>query len=490
MQAGIIMKAVFDCLDDNSGWQRTDHCEWLAVKIADWTQYQYRYAIPSRLVEALVEQQDAPHSTPRHVALAAMIKTVFTSPTPLVNLSTSDIISSLITLILRRIIVNVDDPLLPTLVECISSLGTHVYYADQIQDLAGELVSRLSLIETTGLGNGRIVSESGRAQAVRCLLASLQGLIHAGDTHDSAKDDTPEDGRSRKSPIISTPIPHDTNHVKLSRRSKVSPEVWHETLTLLCDAQYCVRADYAAAFVSYVKHEIPRLGDYIDGDGVRRARPLQQGPVRQAGTLSSVMYGDSTTRLLNALHADIYLLATSSVLGFGASSSSSTTPPPSDAGDVPSALGDVTPAADDSVNLDTPPESRDNSRRSTAIPPRTRKTSVMLRLFQNAPRRLSSSANASASLSDYGNILAILTAVHENLPVRALLTGVPMLLALDGACQPPDNAMDPAVAQRVRVLKELLAKVWLVIGTVWSCSEVTDAANQVCRKLHLYNSWS
>ena len=481
IQAGIIMRALFDCLDDNNGWHKIEHCQWLAVKIADWTQYQYRYAVPSRLVEALVEGQDAPQSTPRHMALATMIKTVFTSPTPLVNLSTSDIISSLITLILRRIIAVADDPLLPTLVECISSLGTHVYYADQIQDLAGELVSRLSLIETTGLGNGKVASDDARAHAVRCLLAALQGLIHAADLHDAAKEDHIDDSK-RKSPINSTPpILSDPNHVKPSRRTKISPEVWHETLTLLCDAQYCVRADYAAAFVSYVKHEIPRLGDYIDSDGVRRARPLTEGPARQATNMSAVMYGDSTTRLLHALHADVYLLATSSVLGFTNSSSSESTPPTSDVGDAPppaetSAAANTNP--DNSVNLDSPPESRDNSRRSTAIPPRTRKTSVMLRLLQNAPRRLSSSATASASLSDYGNIFAVLTAVHENLPVRALLTGVPMLLALDGACQ-HDNAMEPAIAERIRVLKELLARVWHVVGNVWSCPEVIETAQKV-----------
>ncbi|THH27291.1 hypothetical protein EUX98_g6908 [Antrodiella citrinella] len=473
-QAGMILRAVFDCLDDIGGWQKTEHCRWLAVKMADWTQYQYRYAIPSRLVEALVEGQDAPTSTPRHVALAAMIRTVFTSPTPLVNLSTSDIISSLISLILRRIVIDTEDTLLSTLVDCIASLGTHVYYADQIQDLAGELVSRLSLIETTGLGNGKTPSDNARAQAVRCLLASLLGLIHAADLHEAARDD--EDGR-RKSPTVASPALAE-NHVKTSRRTKVSPEVFHETLSLLCDSQYSVRADYAAAVVMYVKNEIPRLGDYADGDGVRRARPLVEGPAHQAATLTSIMYGDSTTRLLNALHADIYLLATSSVLGFNTGSSSGSTPPLSDVGDAPTDSTTAPTTADDS-----PPGSRDNSRRSTTIPPRTRKTSVMLRLLQNAPRRLSASANASASLSDYGNIFAILSAVHENLPVRALLTGLPMLLALDGACQ-YDNTTDPLVARRIRALKELLARVWIVVGNVWSCVEVTEIAQKALSSQH------
>lgn len=62
-----------------------------------------------------------------------------------------------------------------------------------------------------------------------------------------------------------------------------------------------------------------------------------------------------------------------------------------------------------------------------------------------------------------------------------------MLLALDGACQ-YDNTTDPSVAQRIRVLKELLARVWLVVGNVWSCQEVTEAAQQALSSQHISSS--
>ena len=135
-QLGYIMRSAFDNLDGLNGWIQKEHCCWLAQKTADWARYQYRYAVPTWLVERLLESQETPTATPQHTALVSMITTVFSSPTPLINLSTSDIISNLITFLIKRTHVNANDALLPSLVECISSLGCHVYYADQIQDLA------------------------------------------------------------------------------------------------------------------------------------------------------------------------------------------------------------------------------------------------------------------------------------------------------------------------------------------------------------------
>ena len=136
-QLGHIMQSTFDTLDDLQSWSRVNHCCWFAQKIAEWAQYQYRYVVPTWLVERLLSQQEATANTlPLSAALIAMIASVFSSPTPLINLSSSDILSNLLTLLLRNISTNPDDPTLPALVECISSLGCHVYYSDQIQDLA------------------------------------------------------------------------------------------------------------------------------------------------------------------------------------------------------------------------------------------------------------------------------------------------------------------------------------------------------------------
>ena len=62
-----------------------------------------------------------------------MITAIFSSRLSLIGISTSDILSSLIALILRRAQVNPKDDLLPSLVECVAALGgKHVYYSDQV----------------------------------------------------------------------------------------------------------------------------------------------------------------------------------------------------------------------------------------------------------------------------------------------------------------------------------------------------------------------
>ncbi|KAI0698551.1 hypothetical protein C8T65DRAFT_660552 [Cerioporus squamosus] len=448
-QASAVVKASIETLDESQGWERVEHCRWLAEQAAEWTQYQYRYAIPTRLVECLAEGQDAPQPTPRHTTLAAMITTVFTSPTPLVNLSTSDIIASLISITLRRVTVSPDDSLLPALVECISSLGTHVYYADQIQDLAGELISRLVIVETSGIPSaGKTSREYARTQAVRCLLAGLLGLIHAADLHDAGKDADDEKKLSTSPTLPEQRMSHE-GHVRPSRRTKVPPEVWQDTVSLICDREYAVRADYARALVEYIENEIPKFADKSDADGVLRPRPLAEGPTQQSNTLKTMLYGDTTTRFLHALHAHLYALATSSKLGLRGGSSTSSSSPER-----------TSPATGD----DSSARGADAIRES-------------LRMLREAPSRLLPTARVAAEFSDFGNILAVMTVVHEELPVRGLLTGIPMLIALENASR-VQGSCDAPTAPVLRFIKELVARTWLVLGRVWQAPAVTELAQQ------------
>ena len=535
-QIGWIMQATFNSLDKTNDWGKTDHCCWLAQAGAEWAQYQHRYAVITRLVEQLLETSDTA-SQPMHTALTSMVVTVFTSPTPLVNISTSDVISNLINLVLRRTAVNPDDPLLPALVESISSLGTHVYYADQIQDLAGELISRLVTIESRKSG----VSNKASIQAIRSLLAGLLGLVQAADIQ-SAKQTGEID--APKALGISTVLlnqkdeaEHGHKRVHPSRRTKISPEVWQDTLTLLCDGDYAVRADYAQALVSYIEFEIPRKGDHTGPDGIKRSASLTEGPAKQAKTVAAIMYGDSVTRFLNALHAYVCALATTASLGIGTGTQNSISPSPTpsqnDSSAEPNIL--VVPAQSAEINV-VPPTPTDSShqlaamdhaeqsgevdekndekekpeangsmnekteegtdesqskrphtephsgRPTTAGTRGSRHISGMQRLLDWFPARPRSESLSTATLSDYGHILSILLAVHEHLPVRALLTSVPMLLALDET----SKVYRERELQRYNALQEVLVRVWLTIGTVWDCALVVEEAEKVHCSLSLF----
>lgn len=147
-QIGCIMQTFFGNLDESQSWMDLGHCCWFVRKMAEWSQYQYRFAVPTVLVERLCKNEDILVVTPMHNALAAMATTVFNSPIALVNLSTSDMITTLTALLLRRAESESNDSLVPPLIECISSLGRHVYYSDQIQDLAVRIPKKIAHMST------------------------------------------------------------------------------------------------------------------------------------------------------------------------------------------------------------------------------------------------------------------------------------------------------------------------------------------------------
>ena len=129
----------------------------------------------------------------------------------------------------------------------------------------------------------------------------------------------------------------------------------------------------------------------------------------------------------------------------------------------------------DDTNTQDLTEGAPSSRKSLAIP-RTRKMSTMQRLLRTVPSKLHSTASGSATLSDYGNMAAVLKAVFSNLPVRGLLTGVPMLLALNTIT---DCGGEDAKSQRAFAIREVLMSCWLAIGKVWDCGEVVEITEKV-----------
>ncbi|KAG2152388.1 hypothetical protein BD769DRAFT_1623975 [Suillus cothurnatus] len=461
-QMGLLMQATFEGLGDLKVWEKLDQSRWLAQKACEWAQYQYRYAVPTRLVEQLLLIQDSSICTAQHRALATMVPAVFTSPVPLVNLSTSDIISNLITLVLRRVSIDPQDALLPSLVECISSLGAHIYYSDQIQDLASELVSRLVTVEMQGVtGRDKEPGDRRRSQAIRCLLAGLLGLMRAADGSQMVSDNKNTPQNIPSSSVTQNNDSSQRPASRLSRRTRVSGEVWHETLSLLCDGDYSVRSDYAHTLVDYLRKEIPKRGDTTDENGVRRSRPLVEGsPTHQANNIGILLYGDSAMRSLHATHAYLFILATTSSLDISFNSTPS--PAHSTSGDIPS-IGVTAPTQNESGPVNghsTDPQGSFPARRSPGLLPGHVKVRMHNACWRAYLRR--SRQPTSASLSDYALILYVLSAIHEEVPTRGLLTGA-----------------NEASKQRVKAIHELLARVWLVLGRVWECTELVDLAEKV-----------
>lgn len=454
-QVASLIQAALESLEAMQLWTKTDQCRWFIQRACEWTQYQYRYAIPSRLVEWLLDTPDVSVSTNQQKTLIGMLTTVFTSPIPLVNLSTSDIVSNLITLVFRRVVVNPKDDLLSLLVESIASLGAHVYYSDQIQDLASELVSRLATIDTQGpLSQQKDVAE-GRSQAIRCLLAGLLGLMLAADSQRSCKHPLPVNGTSSSGVLA-----------RASQRTRVSGEIWYDILGLLCDSDFAVRSDFAQTLVTYLRCEIPK----VNVDGVQPRVSARGGS--KANSIGILLFGDSATRSLHAILAYLFLLLTSSSLASSFRISTPPSYPPS--GDITTiGTSSIAGAEGDHPQHCEAIEGLPSARRRSVDPAARSRKSSSAHLLDPVSAKVTSSC--SASLSDYVLVLRVLTAIHEELPVRGLLTGVPMLNALESAAEFEGTA-DVSTRQRAAALREVIVRVWLVIGRVWKCPELIGRA--------------
>ncbi|CEH13818.1 UNCHARACTERIZED [Ceraceosorus bombacis] len=174
----IIATAVIAYLDGTTAWSKcsVSWCVWLAEALTSWTAQPYRFLILNALLENLVETEASSPSPPtgdsssrKSETLLVMISGLLRSKLSLIGLSTSDTISNLLGLAVRRTHANPDDALLPALIDCIGAVGTHTYYADQATDSADEICARigallLSSADADGLAAASAAKTSTGAQ--------------------------------------------------------------------------------------------------------------------------------------------------------------------------------------------------------------------------------------------------------------------------------------------------------------------------------------
>jgi hypothetical protein len=345
----------------------------------------------------------------------------------------------------------------------------------------GELISRLLVIEVQGvLVQDRHSFLSTRSSAIRHLLGALLGLIRAANANESigslALEYANDMNIAEPRPIRTSP---DAARIgtddRPSGRTSVPPDIWQDTLSLICDADPLVRNDCAEALVYYIGQEMPKHGEHNDLEVVKHSRA--ETPFRPIQHLFPVV-GDAGTKFLNSVHAYLYILAFSPA--FGVPSSIAAFPKPSQ-----------TTNGDTSITLTHPASSEDHhdlteNTESLVVPqtanrrsfsaqhgPRARKESLVLRLLEKIPSHCTSSAKSTEE--DYVNILRVLTAIHRHLPMHGLITGVPMLLALNNAL----DVNDCNLSWQIVAMKTVIARVWLVIGQTWKIPDLVTIAERV-----------
>lgn len=322
-----------------------------------------------------------------------------------------------------------------------------------------------------------------RSSAIQYLLQGLLGLVHAANTNESlsvaeeVKKANNQESAVRRPGMSTETSRSRTAEERIPRRTKVPPSIWQDTLSLLCDADAPVRLKCAEALIYYISQEMPVINEPTDMQG----RKTIDTPFRQ--TRNTFPYvGDTCSKFLNAVHAYIYILTTSPVLGGPSNGTARRTSQSlhEHVNGEPS-INVISPAdSDDQHDADDDNEAPQHSSNRRSFPsergPRARKESLVLHLLDKVPT--DSLKSAKACEEDYANVLKILSTIHLNLPLHGLLAGVPMLFALDNATQ--TNAADPDLLQRIVTVKTIIAHIWRIIGQVWKLSPLILLSEQVC----------
>jgi hypothetical protein len=250
----IAVNVFIDYLNGRQGtprqWENKDWCCWITESLCSWTALQYRFIFLTQLVEHLVDESEGP-AQDKHFTLIAMINTLLASKLSMIGLSTSDTANNLLGYAVRRVHFAENDVLVVPLVYCISALATHVYYADQLNDMAEEISARIAALEVPESQegeNGAVTTYMDRLPArdsIRMLLACLVGLMQvshksSGEVQGSVQ------GKGAKNVAL----------IQSGARNRISTSAWHQTASLLASPDYMVRQAYEEALLTFFTSEV------------------------------------------------------------------------------------------------------------------------------------------------------------------------------------------------------------------------------------------
>lgn len=511
------LEIILACIDkgfperSRSAWDDEERCCWLTECITGFTLLQYRYAMPASLLEAFMGSLETSPPVKRQVVLLKMLVTILKAEKlSLTGVSPTEILNSLLTAIIARMRIDLNDPLVVFLVEAVEAIGSHVYYADQANDMVEDVVSRIVAIQAVGpkLGSSRKNSRAAEPQTptkgqtpamakansetIRILVICMTNVMLAGLDSDgdngqdqaSIRDHHPESvmtpmsekGKGRD--LTRTPVSR--KETRRVRRNPITPEVWQDTLPLLCESTFAVRTEYARSLLLYVKQELPAYQDMHTASGQRDVPP-------------------SITRFHHALMATLYTLAITSKLGFAG---------PAVAQLVQGKGSDLVEGRDEVRNL--PLEAVAHSRimvesptpgtqtpEEPAEPPKiSRRTSKLVALpyikndsLVNLPGQTVQPEDTASSL-DYLFFREIVSALVEASPKACLVTATPMLLALDRDAgstlvrRPQDNRENVFVSERRKACREVICSSWLDIAKFWNLKALSQGVHEVNPHVH------
>lgn len=427
--------AWLDGYDSGKAWATGEFVEWVGVSSVNATAVHYRAGTVGWWADQVAQIGVEVPPTAKATTLLRTLGAILRSSTNLVGLGVGNILSRLTSLLIRRESTTPNDPLSPAILSTIAALATHVYYVDQVNDIVSDLTEALRTV-TRSVGSAASLTTEQRGRVGRLLISAI-GVVLTEARRTAPQPATLEPTQRPTLPEGAETIKGDGIHLNGGaqgvrskkestssapggRRNPVSPEVVHESLFILTDADPGIRMEYARVLTDYIIHE------------------MAFGPTDGAiGPRVNVKH--ELTTFLQELYAAVYELATSPTLGTtGGIPSGGSTPPAS--------------AADPAFPAGSQLSSRRNSR---------------------------SAPGPTATPQDYAALAELVSAVQARGAVQAVLTGLPVLLALFADAPRWEAEVELQVAeQRIRGCREVAVAGVLAAGKKWGLIEVEDVAEQ------------
>lgn len=538
-QLSTCLQAMMDVLDGNdstgrpkggstvSGWQDRERCCWLVECVASYAMLGYRYIVPLSLLEQLVTGTKETRTLGvRELSLMEMLISLFSAEKlSLVGIAPAELLNSLLDIIIARVQIDTSDILLPSLVRCILAISSHIYYVDQTNDMIEVVINRIAETQalTKPLDNpelpGNAKTDSPWCQeGIRIMIACMANIMLASQPSSGTTIVPSSRGNNDNRPLtdltvggnpssshITTPNANGSASAvpeRSGRRNPISPEIWQDTLPLLCEATYAVRAEYARALVLYLRREFPASVRVLtNGMGSEHSIHLKQARL-------------GAIRFLHAMNATLYTLAISNRLGYaGPAQISAPTIAPIIQETAPTPFSDSpqasTPNTAKSMNtpvraVPTPqphnPSSNSSVQEDRPAPMIARRSSKLVSL---PVHRMNGTAfgetitehalvdknetRVVATPGDYLALSSIIDTTLHALPTESGISVIPMLIAIDNDAgrilvpRPNENDEDDEYfsMQRRRACKEVACSAWQEIATHYSIPELTNTVDQV-----------
>lgn len=431
---------------NGSLWKQASFVEWIGSSGIAASPVQYRATVVGWWVDQVVEIDDS-EATPKSETLLNTLSHILSGPTSLVGLGIGSVLSQLTSLIVQRAALGDADPLLPHLHSTVASLASsHIYYVDQLNDVVADIVDSIRNVKD-GSGLAARLGRHERKRALRQLVGALrQVLVQAEKGDEQVKVAVPVKAAESRPPLNGDPegtvrgngallgvgqaeTANVGDHLDAmgrpvmtvaaaGRRSRISPEVFVDSLFLLTDGDATVRGDYQRALLVYVDKEMELPSTADDEPALDPSHEISQ------------FYRD--------LHLAMYELATASSLA-------------------------GVEATDLSLAGHHSPSTRNPTRASSRS---SRRRSTSSRVPDGA---------TTATAADYAALAAIVEAVQRRRSAEAVIEGAPVLVALEG--QRFEN--DAQGAEKAQACCEVAARGLKALGEAWSIVDAQRTAEEV-----------